>query len=42
MKADARMSAPMVMFVEPVVRVLFVMAVSLLTNKAGKSREKVH
>jgi len=32
----------MVMFREPVVRVLCVMAVSLLINKAGKSREKVH
>jgi hypothetical protein len=42
MRADVRMSPPMVMFREPVVRVLFVMAVSLLINKAGKSREKVH
>jgi hypothetical protein len=32
----------MVMFIEPVGRVLFVMAVSLLSRKAGKSREKVH
>jgi hypothetical protein len=36
------MSPVMVMFREPVVRVLFVMAVSLLPRQAGKGREKVH
>jgi hypothetical protein len=42
MTVNARMNPLMVMFIEPVVRVLFVMAVSLLPRKAGKGREKVH
>jgi len=47
MRADARMSPLMVMFMEvspsePVARVLFVIATFLLSRKAGKGREKVH